>query len=182
MKINFSKQTLYLFALSIFLFIVVLMFSFMVLIPNGKEYRIKRTEVRKQSFELRQLENFHANVEHDLQKLQSDNKHIIKAFKTKFDAVRFQKQYGGYFSSLNLSKKVQQENNQGFATYDINTTSLINSPQSFYTFLEAINKSDWIISIKFPIDFKRDAEVIKSSFRMRVYKNIEDLDSESSSE
>jgi hypothetical protein len=54
------------------------------------------------------------------------------------------------------------------------TTSQINSPKSFYDFLDAVNKSDWIISVNFPISFKREAEMIRSSFTMKVYAVAED--------
>lgn len=56
-----------------------------------------------------------------------------------------------------------------FISYEVNTSSQISSPKSFYNFLESVNKSDWIISIEFPINFKRDAEMIKSNFTMKVY-------------
>jgi len=46
-KIDFTRQNIYLLGISIFLLIFVLVFSFAVLIPEGKEYRIKRTDFRK---------------------------------------------------------------------------------------------------------------------------------------
>jgi hypothetical protein len=56
-----------------------------------------------------------------------------------------------------------------FTIYEVNTTSKINSPKVFYNFLDSINKSDWIIGVNFPINFKREADMIRSSFTMRVY-------------
>jgi hypothetical protein len=171
---------MYLLILSVLLFIFVLLFSFSVLIPAGKEYRIKRTSVKKQSLELKQLEDFSVDIEEKLQKLRSDNRHVINAFDTKFNAQRFQKQYKTYFSSLKLEAKAKLKNEQGFTTYEVNTTSLINSPQSFYNFLDAVNKSDWIIGIDFPINFQRESEVIKSSFSMKVYTNSKDTNNSDS--
>jgi len=177
MKINLSKQMIYLFILSIILFILVLIFAFAVLVPAGKEYRIKRTAVNKQKLELRQLENFNNEVADKLQQLHAKNRHIIKAFESKFNAKRFQKQYKTHFTSLNLAKRSKEDVEEDFSVYEVNTTSQMISPQSFYNFLDAINKSDWIIKINFPIDFKRDKEQIKSSFSMRVYRNLEDVNS-----
>ena len=45
MKINFSKQNMYLLAICTLLLIIILFFSFAVLIPKGKEYRVKRDEL-----------------------------------------------------------------------------------------------------------------------------------------
>jgi len=177
MKTNLSRQLLYLLIISAILFIFVLLFSFLVLVPSGKEYRIKRTAVKKQSLELRQLENFSFDVEQKLQKLKSDNRHITTAFDTKFNEKRFQKQYKTHFTSLELSKQDELEKEQGFSVYEVNTTSHISSPQSFYNFLDAVNKSDWIISINFPINFQREDQEIKSSFSMKVYSNSKDLNS-----
>ncbi len=175
---NISRQNLYLLTLSVLLLLFVLLFSFSVLIPNGKEYRIKKNELREEYQKLRQLDSFHDETADILQKLQSNNRHIITAFDTSFSIDRFQKQHSKFFSSLKLSKLDRKENEDGFSVYEVNTTSEISSPKSFYDFLEAVNKSDWIVGINFPINFKRDSEMINSSFTMRVYSNL--LDSNSS--
>ena len=73
-----------------------------------------------------------------------------------------------------ITEQVKTDDESKFTTYDVNTTSLINSPKSFYNFLEAVNKSDWIVAVNFPITFKRDAEMINSSFTMKVYSNNKD--------
>ena len=160
--------------ISIFLLIFVLVFSFAVLIPEGKDYRINRTDFRKENLELKRLIDFSAKKEQILQKLQSDNLHVIKAFEREFSTERFEKQHKNFFTSLHVSPKKRVQNEEGYSVYEVNTTSEINSPQSFYDFLSAVNKSDWIIAVNFPIKFKRDAEMINSSFTMRVYSNSKD--------
>lgn len=169
MKINISRQNIYLLFLSIFLLIFVLLFSFLVLIPEGKEYRKQRNLLNLDRIELRRYQEFNDSTLEKLKQLQSDNAHIITAFDNPFNSERFEKQYSSYFTTLRLSKKQALENEDEFSVYEVNTTSSINSPQSFYEFLDAINKADWIIGISFPINFKRDHELITSSFTMKVY-------------
>ena len=169
MKIKISRPNIYLLSLSTLLLIIVLVFSFAVLIPNGKDYREQRAELRKENKELRKYQNFSDETLEFLQKLKADNRHIITAFDTAFNPDRFEKTHQAYFSSLSISKKVRLENEGEFSVYEVNTTSEINSPKTFYDFLDAVNKSDWIIGINFPIHFKRDGELIKSTFTMRVY-------------
>jgi len=176
-KINISRQNLYLLAASVFLLIFVLVFSFAVLIPEGKNYRIKRTELKKMNIELRQLERYSDETRDILKKLQSDNRHIVTAFETVFDPDRFEKQYKSYFISLKLTKKAKIGIEDGFTVYEVNTTSHISSPKSFYDFLDAINKSDWIIGVNFPINFKRDGDILSSSFTMKAYSNKKDSNS-----
>ncbi len=169
MKINISRQSIYLLAVSIFLLIFVFIFSFLVLIPEGQENRIQRLELKKESLELRKYQNFNDETLEHLKQLQSDNRNIITALERTFDAQRFEKKYSDYFSSLTILKQVEQFNEDEFSIYEVNTTSQISSPKSFYNFLEAVNKSDWIVGINFPINFKRDSELIKSTFTMKVY-------------
>lgn len=174
MKINISRQSIYLLSLSVFLLIFVLIFAFAFLIPEGKDYRNMRADLRKENVELRKYENFRDDVLEQLSELQSDNRNIIAAFDRSFDPVRFEKMHRSYFNSLRVAKKIQLENENKFSVYEVNTTSQINSPKSFYDFLDAVNKSDWIISVNFPIHFKREAEMIRSSFTMKVYAIAED--------
>ena len=174
MKINIARQNIYLIAISLFLFIFVLLFSFLVLIPQGKDYRKNRVELKVNSKELRKYQNFYDETEDTLKDLQKKHRHIIVAFDSKFNPARFQKQYKSYFSSLELSKLQKSARKEEFTTYEVNTTSQISSPKSFYNFLDAVNKSDWIIGVNFPLEFKRDGELIKSTFTMQVISNSKD--------
>ena len=169
MKINISRPNIYLLLLSTLLLVIVLVVAFVLLIPNGKDYREQRSELKKENKELRKYQNFSDETEEFLQKLKSDNRHIITAFDTSFSPQRFQKMHQAYFSSLSISKSVKLNDEEEFAVYEVNTTSEINSPKTFYDFLDALNKSDWIIAVNFPIHFKRDGELIKSTFTMKVY-------------
>ena len=169
MKINISRQNIYLLSLSVFLLIFVLIFAFALLIPEGKEYRNKRADLKKENVELRKYENFRDDVLEQLTELKSDNRHVIAAFDKSFDADRFEKMHRSYFKSLKIEEQIQLENIKEFSVYEVSTTSHINSPKSFYDFLDAVNKSDWIVGINFPIHFKREAEMIRSNFTMKVY-------------
>jgi len=180
MKINISRHYLYILLSSLFLFLFVLLFAFLVLIPKGKKYRQERTELQETSAKLQNYQNYHDKVYDTLKNLESKNRHIITAFEYKFNEKRFLKEYKKYFSSLELSKikKVGQED--AFDVYEVNTTSSIASPKNFYNFLDAINKSDWIIGVNFPIIFKRKGDSIASSFTMKVYANKEDTNTTAS--
>jgi len=177
---SISRQHIYLVVVSMFLLIFVLVFSFLVLIPQGKEYRIKRVELKKLTKEFREYSNFHDETEDTLQDLRSKNRRIITAFDTKFNPERFERANKGYFSDLKVSSLSEPTLENGFGLYEVNTTSQISSPKSFYDFLDAINKSAYIIAVNFPIDFKRDGEIIKSSFTMKVYCNKSDINATAS--
>lgn len=174
MKTSISRQNLYLLSLSVLLLIFVLVFSFSLLIPEGKEYRNKQAGLKKEELKLQRYENFREDAQERLTDLQSKNKNIIDAFDRSFDAARFENIHRHYFNSLKVEEIIELESDHAFSVYEVNTTSQINSPKSFYDFLDAVNKSDWIISVNFPIHFKREAEMIRSHFTMKVYGTAKD--------
>ena len=168
---SISRQSIYILILSFFLLIFVLIFSLVWLIPLGKDYREQRTKLSYERADLRRWQNFDAETFNALKTLQSDNRHIITAFENGFDEKRFVKRYSKLFNSLQLSKASKKDNIEIFEVYEVITSSQISSPATFYEFLDEVNKSDWIIGVNFPIEFKRDGEVITSSFTMKVYCN-----------
>jgi len=179
-KINISRHQIYILLLSIFLFLFVLIFSFGLLIPEGKEYRLKRVELKKAQQEYNKYKNFYDETLDTFKNLQSKNRNIITAFQRPFSPERFEKQYKNNFSSLKISKINRVADEEGFSVYEVNTTSHIASPTNFYDFLDALNKGDWIIGVNFPIKFLRDGEMIKSSFTMKVYANSDDKNASAS--
>jgi len=173
-KINISRHQIYILLLSLFLFLFVLIFSFGVLVPAGKEYRVKRVKMKKALQEYRKYKTFYDETMQTLKELQSKNRNIITAYDRKFSPARFKQQHKAEFSSLEITKIKHAKNYEGFSVYEVNTTSHISSPKNFYNFLDAVNKSDWIIGVNFPIKFRRDGEMIQSSFTMKVYANNKD--------
>ncbi|MDF1882833.1 hypothetical protein JHD49_02650 [Sulfurimonas sp. SAG-AH-194-C21] len=180
MQNSISRQHIYLISASLFLLIFVLIFAFAILIPEGKEYRIKRIDLKKMSKKLREYQNFHNETFDTLKTLQGKNRRIITAFDMTFNPERFEKENKSYFSQLSVSALDFSGVEGSFAVYEVNTTSQISSPKSFYNFLDAVNKSDWVIAVNFPINFKRDGELIMSSFTMKVYCNNKDKNSSAS--
>ena len=148
-----------------------------MLIPEGKEYRKSRVNVKTQKKELHKYQYFNDETEQTLKELQKKHRHIIVAFDAIFNPKRFQKQHKNHFSSLEISKLEREKNEKEFAVYTVKAVSKISSPKGFYDFLDAINKSDWIMGIDFPIKFVRDSELIQSTFTMKVYCNAKDENS-----
>lgn len=166
-----NHRTLYLVLISLFLFVGIVVFSILFLIPKGKEYRTLRLENKKeQQFVARAQERYN-QVNEKLAKLKSEHAHTMKAFATPFDPKKFTKINQQDFENLYLTEIEMADGNGSFKVYEVNATTKINSPQTFYGFLEKINKSDWIIAVNFPINFERDGDKIKSSFTMKVHHN-----------
>ncbi len=167
-----SRQNLYLLISSTFLLIVVLSFSFLVLIPKGSIHRIKNIELSKANQERDLLNGQYQKLNIELTKIESNNKRVISAYKNSFDVEKFKKLNGGYFDSLKIEKIPSKEVEDGFGLYEVSAVSNIDSPKNFYDFLDSVNSSEWIILVNFPINFKRDGKKIQSSFTMKVYRDL----------
>lgn len=164
-----NRQTLFVVILSLLLLIGVVAFSFLFLIPKGKEYRTLRLESKKEFQQLELAQNRYDNTYNRLKDLQSLHRSTIGAFDKTFNPDRFERLYKKEFTDLYLTEVSEFESNGTFKVYEVNATSKITSPQSFYNFLENINKSEWIIGVNFPIHFERDGDKIRSSFTMKVH-------------
>lgn len=168
-----SRQTLYIIILSLVLLIGVVFFSFFLLIPKGKEYRSLRLESKKEVQKIDLAQHRYDLSYNRLKEMQSQHRNTMDAFETKFNPDRFERLYRKQFSDLYLTEVTTFESNGSFKVYEVNATSKITSPESFYTFVEGVNKSEWIIGVNFPIHFERDGDKIRSSFTMRVHNNEE---------
>jgi hypothetical protein len=166
-----NRQTLFVVILSLLLLTGVIAFSFLFLIPKGKEYRSLRLESKKEFQQLELAQNRFDNTNNRLKDLEKQNSHTIGAFKKTFEPGRFERLYKKEFTDLYLTEVTTFETNGSFKVYEVNATSKITSPQSFYNFLENINKSEWVIGVNFPIHFERDGDQIRSSFTMKVHNN-----------
>ena len=164
-----SHKTFYLLLLSLILMAVIVVFSFVFLIPKGKEYRTLRLENKKEVLALAISNEEKNSLEKTLQELEKKNDKTIKAFNRPFNAYKFVKKYDKEFQDLFVSEMILDDQNGSFKVYEVNATTKIDSPEVFYHFLDNVSKSDWIIGINFPIYFEKSGEMIKSSFTMKVH-------------
>ncbi len=177
MKISFPRHILYLTLFSIFMIIFTIWFAMDKLIPMGKEYRKNHIKLKKEKIDLARYQDFYDKTLKHFNQTKAKNRHIIEALENRFDPTRFKTKYGKYFIDLSLSKISDANQSKWYEIYEVQTTSKIKSPTNFYNFLEALNKSEWIIGVTFPIDFTREGELIHSSFKMQVYKKSDETNS-----
>lgn len=169
MSMGMNSRTIYLIILSMVLLVSIVVFSFFLLIPKGKEYRSLRLENKKEQLEMDRAQELYDETEKKLNKLEEKNKEIIKAYRTVFDPAKFTKLNRTQLQDLYLTELHTSENNKSFKVYEVNATTKITSPEVFYQFIEKVNHSGWIIGVHFPVHFERDKDLIKLSFTMKVY-------------
>jgi hypothetical protein len=164
-----SRQHLYLLVISLVLSVFVLLFSFGVLIPAGKKYRQQREIVQKDSYELAQYQILKDQTSDQAVKLAKKQAAILRSLHNHFDTKDFIEKNSQYFDDLKLTKVLHGPKEKLFDTYEINATSNIRTPKTFYKFLNNIDKEGWIIKVEFPVRFRREGELIHLLFTMQVY-------------
>jgi len=182
MKISFPRHIVYTVIFAISMIIFAIWFATDKLIPMGKEYRKHKIELKKEQTNLQRYEEFHQKTLQVYNMTKSKNRHIIEAFNSNFNPQKFKSLFRKYFIALSITPLKEFQHNEWYEVYEVNTTSKIKSPTNFYDFLEALNKSNWIIAVTFPIDFVREGELIHSSFKMQVYKKAKDINTSTAEE
>jgi len=166
--VKISRQAIFLLVIVFTMLVSVLLFTIFVLIPQGKDYRTLRLEKRKYSVELAQYQQWHDEMFDELKTLQQENHLIVQNFSHSFEPKRFTQKYGAMFNALTLSE-LHRASDQNYTTYEVNASTKIETPKTFYEFIDSLSKSDWIIAINFPIQFKEQNGLLSTSFTMRVY-------------
>lgn len=155
--------------LSLGFMIIFFAFVAIFLIPTGKQYKKDHKIYMEAIYERNKAQGYHDETMMNLKDLQQKNRSIIVAYSNMFDPDAFAKQYRRYFKQLKLTSVDAKERDEIFDIYEVKATSDIHSPTDFYDFLEAVNKSENVISIEFPIRFVAEKSVIHASFRLKVF-------------
>ena len=155
--------------LSLGFMIIFFVFVVAFLIPTGKQYKKDHKVYMKTIYERNRAQDQHDETMMNLKDLQEKNRQIIVAYSNMFDPDAFARQYRQYFKQLKLRSVDTKQKEDIFDIYEVKVTSDINSPTDFYEFLEAVNKSENIISVEFPIRFISDRSAIHASFRLKVF-------------
>jgi len=157
--------------LIISLVFIILFFAFVaiLLIPIGKNYKRDHKVYTKVMYERDMAQNLHDITMNNLKDLQTNNRNIILSYGNSFDPDAFAKRYRSYFKRLRLTAMNSKEKESIFDVYKVDALSDIDSPTDFYAFLDALNKSENIISVEFPINFVAKGKTIKASFKLKVF-------------
>lgn len=142
---------------------------FVFIVPSVKEYKSVRVQYNRHDLALKRVEEVLRAKEERLDKEQSQNERILKALANKFDHDKFIAYANGFFKNANLSKVSKTTKNETYSMYELNVTSLIDSPSSFYRFLDGLKSYENIIKADFPITMKSDGKFINSTFNIKVY-------------
>jgi len=144
-------------------------FVFMVLVPEGKAYNALANEVQKKDAELSKLQmQFDQRYDHH-SILQDEYRQAMKAVERSFNQAEFIEKYVGVVTALKVKMQKTRYSNGLYVIKDIDVAVRFESPKIFYTLMEQINHSDWIIAVKAPITFEGIGDEINATFSMNVY-------------
>jgi len=102
--------------------------------------------------------------------LKNKNKTILEKLKRNFDENNFKLFAKNYMDILSIKKLKPTPYNKYFIKEPFLITAKIKSPKNFYDFTDDIKNYKNLIRVYFPIDFEKEKEDIKLTFKIEIYK------------
>lgn len=126
--------------------ILILIFSFFILIPNLKQYGKIDSETKKLSKDLTTHEEKSKHTHEELSHLELQNKRIIEGLKLPFDGKRFIQTYQEQIHNIELKEEAKTPEGE----FEIITYSLkgeCDNPKAFYYFIDRLKEDKNIIRL-----------------------------------
>ena len=164
-NIDVTKLLIY-----VLLFIVaclVMIFGFLV--PNIKEYKQVKYESRMQIAASAQTQRLYDAKSKALNEIKQNDKAVLNALESKFDADKFAQFASKYFTNVNLSEPKEAAKNGEISVYELTVTGSMKTPAKFYEFMDALQSYENIVKIDLPIKMCKEAEKIDATFGVKIY-------------
>lgn len=167
----------------ILLFILI----FAVVIPAVKKYREVNRLYAQSRAEFMAAQQEHDDILDRLKVLQSKHRKVIGAFEKRWDRDLFLQSAGKFFKKAELKEVDINITDPRFKIYELNAVTKMESPQSFYRFLDNLANLPFVIQADFPIAFKANGGDIEGVFKIRVFeekrshKGVQSLENNSTS-
>ncbi len=164
-NIDVTKLLIY-----VLLFIVaclVMIFGFLV--PNIKEYKQVKYESRMQIAASAQTQRIYDAKSKALNEIKQNDKAVLDALESKFDADKFAQFASKYFTNVNLSEPKEAAKNGEISVYELTVTGSMKTPAKFYEFMNALQSYENIVKIDLPIKMRKEAEKIDATFGVKIY-------------
>jgi hypothetical protein len=105
-----------------------------------------------------------------LQKLQKENAHVINALKRDFDPENFKLFASKYMKIVSIDENSTQPYKEDFQKTVYFVKAIINSPEDFYKFIDALKNYKYILKVYFPIDFTKIKKGISLTLKIEYYR------------
>jgi len=102
--------------------------------------------------------------------LKNKNRSILEKLKRDFNENNFKLFAKNYMDILSIKKLKPTPYNKDFIKEPFLITAKIKSPKNFYDFTDNVKNYKNLIRVYFPIDFEKEKEDIKLTFKIEVYK------------
>jgi len=164
--IDVIKNSL-LFALYILLTLLIIAF---IIAPSVKIFKKTKDSyfLTKQEFDATQKK--FKKVLNKIDILKNKNKKILNKLNRDFNQNNFKLFAKNYMDIITIKKLKPKTYNKKFIKEPFLITAKIKSPKNFYEFIDNIKNYKNLIRVYFPIDFEKEKEQIKLTFKIENYK------------
>ena len=139
------------------------------LVPSIKEYKQVKDESRMQIAASAQTQRIYDAKSKALNEIKQNDKAVLDALESKFDADKFAQFALKYFTNVNLSEPKEAAKNGEISVYELTVTGSMKTPAKFYEFMDALQSYENIVKIDLPIKMHKEAEKIDATFGVKIY-------------
>lgn len=162
--IDWTKNTIYM----LIYFVLIFAFFGFFLYPSLQDTKSRNIDYRKAELAYDAVTKEYADKETALAQYEKGNKGYLSGFTKNFTVEEITKILSTHIKDPEV-KRLQQ----GSRAYPSETFSVkgrIGSPAEFYALSQELEKSGYIVSINFPIDFRRLDTHIEIGFEIEIFK------------
>ena len=167
-----GNRTMELLSIVFFSLLLLAVFVFFVLVPEGKEYRNLGLQIQEIDAEVSKLQMRYDSCYDRHRKLQEERQAVIEALESSFDEKIFIEMLGRNVTAVDLDMRRQIDEERGIYIQKAGIKARFRSPENFYRLVDGINGSGWVVSIEKPITFERIGDEINASFSIKVYHSL----------
>lgn len=167
-QLDISKLVLYVLA---FIAVCAGLIIFLV-IPILNDYKNALNELSSQANINSIIDSEFQTSLNRLESLKNENKALFEQFDGDFNLTHFSKFLNQYFITPTLSEIKQSGAKPEYLQYEFNVSATLESPKSFYEFIEALNVYRNLIELETPINLQSTEEgEISINFMLKIYSS-----------
>jgi len=154
--------TLYI-ILSLFIIAFIIAPSIRIFKKTKDNYYITKTEFEN-------TQNRYKNTLKEVEILKNKNRFILNKLKRDFNKKNFKMFAKNYMEVIDIKPLKPIPYKDKFIIYPYLITAKIKTPKNFYDFINNAKKYKNLIKVYFPIDFEKEKEDIKLTFKIESFK------------
>ena len=171
-RLKVNKYTSFALVVLLFLLLSILVFfGFFIFSPEVKAYRSLGITLDQKRESVLQQEALYEKRYSTLQALQEEEKSFDNALDRHFELTDFERYLKQYFHVFEIESIITEQSDH-LQTDIIEIRAVMDTPATYYRFIEALNAFEWIAEVEGRQQFKRVKSGLQAQVTLKVYTRI----------